>query len=104
MTETENKKTNVKRTIQCLSNNITGIHAQIISSLSGLEMTVGNVVGIGEFSGNETVLLLKRGSIVLKGDLLEIGVFEDNTVEIRGRIENIEFKYPRARGRGYGEA
>lgn len=104
MTETKNKNKKNGKITHSFMDNIQGIYAQISSSHRGLDIAVSNVIGISRFSHDETVLLFKKGSAILKGDFLEIAVFEDNTVEIRGRIEEIRFNYPKRRGQSDAEA
>ena len=59
----------------------------------GISVVLSGVIGISDYS--ERVILLKShgGKIRICGERLMLSIYEDNTAEIVGRIEEIGFGY-----------
>ena len=63
-----------------------------------LSVLVSGVVGIGDFSDKEIKLITKRESLKISGDGIKLSVFEQKTVEITGKVENISICLKKRRG------
>ena len=57
--------------------------------LGFLTLAVFGVVGIGELSDEKIKLITKRESITVTGKVLRVSIFERNSLELVGKIENI---------------
>jgi len=64
-----------------------------------LFLTVSGVTGVKEFSPNDVLVVTKRDEIRVKGELLEISVFESGSIGIGGKVESVSFS-DKKRGRG----
>lgn len=62
----------------------------------GISLLIGGVIGMSELSDGCTELLSHTGRIRVRGQALEPTVFENKSIEIRGRIEGIDFVYGKA--------
>ena len=59
----------------------------------GMNLIFSGIIGVGRFEP-ETVLLKSHGAKVeIKGKRLDMTVFENNDIEIIGKIEGISFLY-----------
>lgn len=59
----------------------------------GMGIFVGGIVGISDFS-DESIHLKSHGCRVkIDGKRLALKVYENNSVEVNGRVENISFAY-----------
>ena len=65
-------------------------------SLGGLSLLVGGIIGVSELDGGRTELLSHSGRIIVSGRGLKLTVFENKSIEIKGRIEGINFAYGKA--------
>ncbi len=85
----------VKRTNDKISNLKTAIspifHMEADGGGGILSLLISGTVGIAEFSSEEVKLITKNESIRIVGENIKLTVFERNTVEISGRIFNINF-------------
>jgi len=70
-----------------------GFHIDGEKTNEGLSISVGGIIAINEYSENEITLVSHGGRITLRGRRLKLCVYEDKTVEVRGRIEEIIFGY-----------
>ncbi|MBR2930333.1 MAG: YabP/YqfC family sporulation protein [Clostridia bacterium] len=59
----------------------------------GASLTVGGVVGVYELTDDAISLGTLSGRITLRGSGLLVSVYSGKTVEIRGRIEEVELSY-----------
>lgn len=59
----------------------------------GITLLVGKIIGISEFSSELIVLKTHGGRIKLFGKRMKLSIYENSTVEISGRIEEIGFLY-----------
>ncbi len=60
---------------------------------SGMSLLFSGIVGIDVFCDNEIVLKSHGCRISINGKRLNLTVFENNSLEITGRIEGVDFKY-----------
>ncbi len=56
-------------------------------------MLIGGVVGIREYSDTDITLATHGGIVGIVGKRLALTVYEGNSVEIVGRIEEVTFCY-----------
>jgi hypothetical protein len=59
----------------------------------GIALLVGGVIGVSELSCDCTELLSHSGRIRVRGRALELATFENRIIEIKGRIEGVDFVY-----------
>ena len=87
---TEDKKTNfIKETPRGLS----AFHLEADRSRAGLSIVLSGIIGISDFSDSFIHLKGHGGRISVIGKKLFISVYENGSVEIVGRVEEIIFKY-----------
>jgi hypothetical protein len=59
----------------------------------GMGVFIGGIVGISDFS-SESIFLKSHGcKVTVEGKRLSIKIYENNCVEIFGKVENIKFTY-----------
>lgn len=68
-------------------------HVEAYRSGRGISMVIGGVIGISEYSAESLELLSHGGRISIVGKLIKVGILESNTVEITGKIREVDFKY-----------
>ena len=62
-------------------------------SNKGMTLVLSGIIGVGEF-GSEAVLLKSHGAkIAIAGKRLNMNVFENNDIEVVGKVEEIRFSY-----------
>ena len=71
-------------------------HIEADRCSAGLCMYVSGVVGISELSDEAVLLKSHGGRVSVKGKRIKICVFENNTVEVKGKIEEVSFVYGKA--------
>ena len=59
----------------------------------GISIVLSGVIGISDYSESEILLKSHGGKIRICGKRLLLSIYEDNTAEIVGRIEEIGFGY-----------
>ena len=62
-------------------------------SSKGLSILLSGVIGVSDFSDKSILLLSHGGRINVVGENLFIDLFENNTVEIVGKVMEIVFIY-----------
>lgn len=72
---------------------LSAFHLEADRSRSGLTIVLSGIVGISDFSDSFILLKGHGGRICVQGKRLFINVYENETVEIVGRVEEIIFKY-----------
>ena len=72
---------------------ISPFHIEADRCARGMRLQVSGVVGISSFSECEMLLLTHTGKITVSGQKLFVSVYENNNVEIDGKIEAVLFKY-----------
>ena len=65
-------------------------------AVGGLSLLVGGIIGVSELDEGRTELLSHSGRIIVSGRGLKLTVFENKIIEIKGRIEGINFAYGKA--------
>lgn len=93
MTEKFNKLLNKK--VPPLSS-LSPFHLEADRSSKGMCLILGGIIGISDFSDSFILMLSHGGRILVNGKNLFISVYENNTVEIQGKVEEIIFKYGKA--------
>lgn len=89
MTE-KNKKSDSPSSI---APSLSSFHLEANRSRRGLSLLVGGIIGISDFSDESVMLMSHSGRVTVLGRRLSICVYENNTVEISGRVEDINFTY-----------
>ncbi len=59
----------------------------------GLRCSLAGAVGVRELCDNKIGILLKNGAIDIEGNPLNLSVYDNNCLEIKGNITNISIKY-----------
>ena len=59
----------------------------------GMGLFIGGVVGISDFSDTSILLKSHGCRVVVEGKRLTLKIYENNCVEINGRVEDIKFVY-----------
>ena len=72
---------------------LSSFHLEADRSGSGLTLILSGIIGISDFSDSFILLKGHGGRICVQGKKLFINVYENETVEIVGRVEDIIFKY-----------
>lgn len=68
-------------------------HLEADRSRRGMSVFVSGIIGIGDFSDEEILLRSHGGRVSITGKRLDMVIYENQTVEISGRVEEISFKY-----------
>ena len=71
-------------------------HIEIKKSLYGATVCVGAVIAVSELSDERIVLCSHLGKISLHGEALRLTVYSGRTVQISGKITEVELGYSRA--------
>ena len=74
---------------------LSSFHLEADRSRQGLSVVLSGIIGISDFSDNFINLKGHGGRISVRGKRLFISVYENKSVEIVGRVEEIVFKYGR---------
>lgn len=61
------------------------------SGVSKITVNVSGVVGVSEYSSEDIVLKTRKGGIRVKGNALELTVFEGKSVLVSGEVDAVEF-------------
>ena len=72
---------------------LSSFHLEADRSTKGMSVILSGVIGISDFSDSSIHLLSHGGRIIVNGKKLFICVYENNTVEIGGKVEGVIFKY-----------
>lgn len=72
---------------------LSAFHLEADRSRSGLSVILSGIIGISDFSDSFIDLKGHGGRISVHGKKLFISVYENGSVEIVGRVEEIIFKY-----------
>ena len=76
-----------------ISSALSSFHLEADRSTKGMSVILSGVIGISDFSDSSIHLLSHGGRIVVNGQKLFICVYENNSVEIVGKVEGVVFKY-----------
>ena len=72
---------------------LSGLHIEADRTGRGMSLVLCGIIGVGDFSENQILLLSHGGRITVTGRRLRIKVLESNSVEIVGPVEGVAFKY-----------
>ena len=72
---------------------ISAFHLEANRSTKGMAIVLNGIIGVSDFSDSSIGLRSHSGRIIVNGQRLFISVYENNCVEIVGRVEEIVFKY-----------
>lgn len=72
---------------------LSSFHLEADRASGGMSLILSGIIGISDFSDNYIHLLSHGGRVKVNGRSLFIRVYENNRVEIVGRIEGIVFGY-----------
>ena len=70
-----------------------GFHIEADRTSKGMAIVVSGIIGISDFSDYSILLRSHGGRIAINGKGLFINVYENQSVEIVGKVEEIIFKY-----------
>lgn len=68
-------------------------HIEADRSPAGLSVFVSGIIGITDFTDESVTLKTHSGRVCISGKRLNVCVYEGNTVEISGRVEDIGLIY-----------
>ena len=68
-------------------------HLEADKSRSGMSVSINGIIGIADFTDETVFLRSHGGKVIVSGKRLNVSVYENKTVEISGRVEEISFKY-----------
>lgn len=78
-----------------ITKGLSSFHMEANRCPSGLSLILSGIIGISDFSDEFIYLKGHGGRITVRGKRLFINVYENESVEIVGRVEGIDFKYGR---------
>lgn len=90
MTDNEKKAFGVVRSV---SGAISSFRMEGERSAKGMRLRFAGIIGIKELSDDSVEINNHSGRVRIQGKRLLVTVFENNQVEINGRVEGLEFKY-----------
>ena len=73
------------------SRRLIGLDMEGSCSSCGMQISFGGIISVEEFSPERVILRLKRGLVEIKGELMNIVVYEGKRVEINGNITELHF-------------
>ncbi len=85
-------KKEIKRAVSDIAA-LSSFRIEASRSSSGMAVFVSGIIGVENFSDTNIVLMSHGGRVSLSGQRLSLGLYENNTVEISGRVEEMCFKY-----------
>ena len=68
-------------------------HLEADRSTRGMSIVLSGIIGVSDFCDSSIHLRSHGGRVVVNGKKLFINVYENENVEIVGKVEGIEFKY-----------
>ncbi len=83
----------IKGLADSLSGQFSDFHIEIDKNKSGLTVLVGGAFSVKEYQDTSCVLKTAMGEVKMLGKGLDIAVYENKTVEISGRVEEVCFAY-----------
>ena len=73
--------------------NLRSMHIEASRCDRGISMLIDGIIGVSDFNENSVMLSSHGGRINVGGRGLSLCVYDNGSVEIVGRIENMEFTY-----------
>ena len=89
MTDKKSAKEKVPKTLGTLS----PFHIEISRTRRGISLIAEGIIGINDFGDGRAVLMSHGGRVIISGKRLCVAVYEHNTVEITGKIDEVGFTY-----------
>ena len=83
------RKKAVSRGMELLS----PFHLEADKSGGGLAIVIGGVKSVLEIGESIAKLKCGMGSVSVKGQAIDVALYENKTVEITGKVESLEFNY-----------
>ena len=68
-------------------------HLEADRSGKGMSVILGGIIGISDFCDDCILLRSHGGKIMVNGKNLFVSVYENNSIEIQGKVEGIKFIY-----------
>ena len=75
---------------------ISPFHMEVERSSAGMQILVSGIIGVKDFSTESLELLSHSGRVFIYGSRLSMLVYENGTVEIKGRVDSVRFGYGKA--------
>lgn len=72
---------------------LSAFHLEADRSTKGMSIVLSGIIGVSDFCDSSIHLRSHGGRILVNGKKLFINVYEGNSVEIVGKVEEIVFKY-----------
>ena len=82
-----------KRLNKIQSTILSPFHLEADLCKCGVAISVSGVKSVQELDGEKIRLKCSVGALEVHGDSMEINVYENNTVEISGKVETVQFFY-----------
>ncbi len=96
MPHARKKTKKTKKTIEAIASAVSLFHITVDRAAEGFVLSVCGVNSISEFSDECVLLELSFSRLKISGERLDLTVYEQSTVEIRGKINSVEFSYDKA--------
>ena len=87
------KKSKQDITKQGIPPMLSSFHLEANRSGGGMSLILSGIVGVSDFSDELITLLSHGGRICVSGSKLFICLYENNSIEIEGRVKDITFIY-----------
>lgn len=72
------------------------LELEVRKSRAGAVMLISGVIGVGELSDREIMVLSHSGRLIIRGERLAISTLERRSLEIYGRVTEVVFGYGKA--------
>lgn len=80
-------------TEQSEASGFSGFHLEADRSSGGMAILLSGIIGVSDFSDSSIHLRSHGGRVVINGKRLFINLYENHSIEIVGKVEEIVFKY-----------
>ena len=85
--------TDIKKSVIKTRAAMSDFHIDANPCETGLAVTIGGVKRVSEISDNLIEMKTSHGALRIFGSLLSVSVFLAKTIEVKGKIEKMEFLY-----------
>ena len=72
---------------------ISSFHLEAKRSVRGMSLLLAGIIGIRDFSEERIELMSHGGRVIIGGKRLYANVYENNNIEVLGKVEEIVFRY-----------
>ena len=76
---------------------LSSFHLEVDPTSRGMSLLISGVLGINDFTEGRIMLLTRFGSLILEGRGLELSIYENGTVGVVGKVEEVRFSYGKDR-------